>query len=387
MMVLRLILLLTTVLGALVASHVFIQRSLVRALGVKRPGARRLTLALAILLSLGFPTSMALLRSWPGALATGYHLVAAWWMGLFFHLLLALAAARLLLLVARRLGRPLPFRGIVLGAVAVAVAATALGAYRAAHPRVRRVEVALEGLPAAWRGRTIVHLSDLHLGHLRGPAFMERVARTVNALEPDAVLITGDLFDGLGGDFVACLGAVDALRSRHGTFAVTGNHELYAGAAPVLRRARLRLLRDEVVTIDGLQLVGVGYPGLSDEAALRRLAAALDDGRASVLLFHTPTSILQRGGDEVDRHVSTYWMPDTSCAVNRGLGVDLQLSGHTHAGQIFPLGLLTRLIYRGRDRGLHREGSFHLLVSSGTGTFGPPIRTAGQSEILAITLR
>ena len=88
-----------------------------------------------------------------------------------------------------------------------------------------------------------------------------------------------------------------------------------------------------------------------------------------------------------EEHSATYWAPDTSCELNRELGVDLQLSGHSHAGQVFPFGLLARLIYKGRHKGLHRDGPFQLYVSSGTGTFGPPMRTAGRSEIVAITLK
>lgn len=107
----------------------------------------------------------------------------------------------------------------------------------------------------------------------------------------------------------------------------------------------------------------------------------------SILLFHTPTSILKERKDEIAEHFETYWMPDTSCVLNRKLGIDLQLSGHTHAGQIFPFGILTHFIYQGRDYGLFQDGPFQLYVSSGIGTFGPPMRTAGRSEIVAITLR
>jgi hypothetical protein len=201
------------------------------------------------------------------------------------------------------------------------------------------------------------------------------------------VLITGDLFDGLGGDYPSFVDAIDTIEAVRGVFFVFGNHEIYSQTEPVLDRLKLRVLRDEVVVVDGLQIVGVGYPGLSDEEELARLRKELSDEMPSILLFHTPTDIVQRGEDIMARQFATYWGPDTSCTLNRELGIDLQLSGHAHAGQVFPFGLFTRLIYKGRDRGLHRDGSYHLYVSDGTGTFGPPMRTAGRSEIVAITLR
>ena len=108
--------------------------------------------------------------------------------------------------------------------------------------------------------------------------------------------------------------------------------------------------------------------------------------KPSILLFHTPTNADQMGNNKVEQHFSTYWRPDTSCSLSKALGIDLQLSGHTHAGQFFPFTLATRLIYGGRDRGLHTDGVFNLYTSRGTGTWGPPLRTGGPGEITVITL-
>ena len=94
-----------------------------------------------------------------------------------------------------------------------------------------------------------------------------------------------------------------------------------------------------------------------------------------------------RGGDKVDEHVSTYWSPDTSFSAARALGIDLQLSGHTHGHQVFPLGFVTRLIYGPAAWGLHTEDGFALFTTTGTGTWGPPMRTGDRSEIAVITLR
>lgn len=386
MMKIMLILLLLAVFGVLIGSHIFVQRSLLRAFNFEQLGLRWVILALTICLSLSFPLSMLLVKNWSNLFTENLFIFAAWWMALFINLFMAVAVGRLLCFLAGKAGHELTPKWVLLGAVLLAFLFTAYGVWRAGHPQVHRVKVEIQGLPEVWQGVSIVQLSDIHLGYLRGAAFMQRIAHTVNDLKPVAVLITGDLFDGIGGDFASFRDSMNLLDSKYGTFMATGNHEVYADANEVLDRADLHVLDGDVVELEGVQIVGISYPGLSGEKALLRLKKDLSTEIPSILLYHTPTDIMQRGEGQVDQHFSTYWRPDTSCALNRELGIDLQLSGHTHAGQIFPFGLVSNLIYRGRDRGLHRDGDFHLYVSGGTGTFGPPIRTAGRSEIVLITL-
>lgn len=386
-MVFRLILLLATVLGLLVGGHYLLYHSAVRALAIEPGALRKFLLALVFFLSASFPLAILLVKIGQNQFSSGIFVLAALWMGLFINLLLAAGLGWLAAGIFKFAGLRLDPRWIFVGAGGLAFLFTAWGVWRARSPEVRRIEVAIDGLPEYWKGRTVVHLSDLHLGHANGAGFMRGVARRVNALDPDLVVITGDLFDGMGGDFEACLPSIDSLQARHGVFFVAGNHEIYSQAGPVVAKTGLRVLDSEVVEAEGLQIAGVAYPGLASEAELEKFRGALSKEKPSILLFHTPTDIMQRGEGEAARHFSTYWTPDTACRLNRELGVDLQLSGHSHAGQIFPFGLLSHLLYRGRDRGLHQDGSFNLFVSTGTGTFGPPMRTSASSEIVVITLK
>ena len=254
-----------------------------------------------------------------------------------------------------------------------------------------QVDVSLENLPERWRNRTIVQLSDLHLGHFHTAASMQRLAERVNALAPDLVVITGDLFDGMADGRPEFVAPLSNLSSRLGVFFVTGNHEVYAGLRRCLglvEKAGIRVLFNEVVEVDGLNLMGVAYPGIKNKDEIRGLDHALDRSagqRPLILLFHTPTDIRQDGTQ--DRRTATYWRPDTSFALSRELGVSLQLSGHSHKGQVFPFGHITRWIYNGYDYGLHRVGGFSLFTSSGVGTWGPPMRTAAPPEIVVITLK
>ena len=265
----------------------------------------------------------------------------------------------------------------------VALAATgglaSYGVWRAFHPPVvNEVAVKLPGLPRALDGFTIIQLSDVHVGPLIQRRFMDAVVAQCNALKGDLVCITGDLVDGRVAHLAHAVGALDNLRSRHGTYFVTGNHEYYSGDdewAEALTRMGVTVLRNRHVRI-GEPGASFDLVGVDDWAARRSgfprersydLAAATagrDSSRASVLLAHQPAG----------------WREH---ALKAGMG--LQLSGHTHGGQFFPFNLVVSAIWE-HDAGLFREGDSHLYVSRGTGFWGPPLRVAAPPEIVKVTL-
>lgn len=378
------LLIVTTMLAALLGCHLLLYVSAVRAFGVPPGKWRTLALMLSVILALSFPVCVLSARAFGGPVFSGAFALASTWIGLAINLLIVMDLGWAVAGIWRLTRSPVPAVWIGVVAVAAALVFTAWGLWRAAYPVVTELEVPVAGLPEHWQGRRVVHLSDLHLGAIRGHGLLRQIRHHVDEIDPDLVLITGDIFDGPAGDYPSFLPGLDALAEGRPVYCVLGNHEMYNQTAPLLRQSRLRVVEDEVVDLDGLQLVGVSYPGLADEGAVEELRGQIDPRRPSILLFHTPTDIYQRTADS--GFVGTYWIVDTSCTLNRELGIDLQLSGHTHAGQVMPFGWLAQLIYHGRDRNLHRDGSFHLFVSGGTGTFGPPMRTAGRSEIAWITL-
>jgi predicted MPP superfamily phosphohydrolase len=149
-------------------------------------------------------------------------------------------------------------------------------------------------------------------------------------------------------------------------------------------------LDNEVVDLEGLQLVGISFPPFEGPRAAKnpiQLKGELDEGKPSILMYHTPTDVGHTKNNPRERHYETYWTPNTRFAFARENGIDLQLSGHSHKGQLFPFGFITRLTYKGYDYGLHKEGAFTLYTSSGVGTWGPPMRTGCTPEIVVITLR
>jgi predicted MPP superfamily phosphohydrolase len=242
-------------------------------------------------------------------------------------------------------------------------------------PAVKRVRVPMANWPAAWEGMTVVQLTDVHVGHSLGRDFLDDLVAQVNALEPDIVAITGDLVDGSVeylGEAVAALGN---LQARHGVYFVTGNHEYFSGVEPwltFLTSLGIRILRNERVALERqggtIDLAGIddwmaeGF-GNGHGADLPKALAGRDPQRPVILLAHQPRAVL-----EAARH-----------------GVDLQISGHTHGGQLFPFSLLVRL-QQPYVSGLHRHGPTWIYVSRGTGYWGPPMRVGAPAEITHLTL-
>jgi predicted MPP superfamily phosphohydrolase len=241
---------------------------------------------------------------------------------------------------------------------------------------IKQVRVQLRRLPRAQHGTRIVQLTDMHVGPTRGRAFVEEIVRRTNELSADIVAITGDLVDGSVNDLREAVAPLGDLRARFGVFFVTGNHEYFSGAeewSQELRRIGLRVLHNERVTIGegaaAFDLAGVDdysaqrYGGVPHSQALARALAGRDPQRELILLAHQPRSIV----------------------LGEPLGVGLQLSGHTHGGQMWPFNYLVRL-QQPFVAGLFRHGGSQIYVSRGTGYWGPPMRLAVPPEITEVTL-
>ena len=234
--------------------------------------------------------------------------------------------------------------------------------------RIRRVPVKLEKLPESWRGRTALVMSDLHLGNINGVRFARRISAMAKELHPDVIFIPGDLFDGTKAGPEKIAAPLFELAPPFGIFFVSGNHEEFGGSthyAESLKHAGFRVLDNERVTIDDLQVVGIPYEISNYPLRLRHflLSLHLKDGGASILLQHVPTRL----------------------PIVEQAGVSLQLSGHTHGGQVFPFSWITRRAFGKFTYGLQRFGSLQVLTSSGAGTWGPPMRVGTHPEVVLLT--
>lgn len=232
--------------------------------------------------------------------------------------------------------------------------------------RIEQVRLAVAGLPADRPLLRIVQISDLHLGLINRAAVLDDVIEKVRQLQPDLLVVTGDLLDAQRSHLEGLADPWRQLAPPLGKFAVVGNHEFYAGrdnAQEFLEAAGFRVLFNELVTVQGLQIAGVPDPAWGELQGDGRVLAAADPGRATLLLKHRP------------------WVE--ASALGR---FTLQLSGHAHRGQIFPFNLATGLAYPMQD-GLYRlDGGSWLYTSRGTGTWGPPMRLFSPPEITLIEL-
>ncbi|WP_280494265.1 metallophosphoesterase [Nocardia asiatica] len=396
---------------ALVGGHWYVWRRLVRDTTDAGSRARRAGTAVVVagpVLLLGAtaaellsaPFAVVRIIAWPGYL----------WGALFVYLLLALLVGEpIRRLALRRIdrdrrvsepavatavpaARPLPdsddpveqaevpatalsrrvFVSRVVGGAAVAAAATTvgLGAYGVLNgPTVKHVTVPLAKLPRRADGFRIAVVSDVHLGPILGRGFAERVVRTVNDTQPDLIAVVGDLVDGSVEHLRSAVEPLAGLRARHGAFFVTGNHEYFSGAEQWVEHVQelgMHLLANARTELPGFDLAGVNDVQGERTGQGPDFGKALGDrdrSRTAVLLAHQPVLI-----DDAVAH-----------------GVDLQLSGHTHGGQIWPGNYLAGLA-NPTVAGLERYGDTKLYVSRGAGAWGPPVRVGAPSDITVVEL-
>jgi len=294
--------------------------------------------------------------------------VAAVWLGALNFFVLASVAAWLAYGFVLASSVQFSSRSIAVATFGAAALVSGWGLTNAHWVRVKKIAVQLPNLPGAWRGRTAVLVSDLHLGHFRHRGFSHRIVRTIGSLKPDVVFIAGDFFDGTHVDARDVAAPWKYLRAAFGAYFVTGNHELFRDESLYLDALRLTgicILQNEKVVVDGLQILGVPYHHATNAGHFRSVLTQLtiDPQSASILLTHAPDHP----------------------AIAAEAGIGLQLSGHTHQGQFFPFSWITRRIYGQFTYGISRLGATQFYISSGAGTWGPPLRLGSQAEIVQIT--
>jgi hypothetical protein len=362
---------LTVALGIWAAMHGYVCWRLASVPWVAAHLSRRALVGTAAALWASYPLARFLNARRLETVGRPLEFVAANWIGVLFVLFSTLGIADGVMLGGWLLPGPAPLiRGWAGG---VALVLSVVGLVQGLRPPVvREYAVRLAGLPRERDGLVLVGISDLHLGTLIGGPWMARLVGRVNGLRPDVVLIAGDLVDGEVGPLEPLLPVLKTLRAPLGVWAVTGNHEFYAGldrSVRLLEAAGYTVLRDRWTEIvPGLVVAGVddlgarrqfGCPDRPVEKALANRPPG-----AAILLSHSP------------------WQADAAAAGGAGL----MLSGHTHDGQIWPFGYIVRLSYPLLG-GRYEVGGMPVIVCRGTGTWGPRMRLWRPGEIVRITLR
>jgi len=324
-----------------------------------------------LVLSVSFLIAALLSYRYANVFVSVVYKIAAVWLGFLNFLFWAACLCRIVALVVGLVAPSMvaaakPWIGTVLFGLALLM--SFYGLINAQRIRERRVTVALYNLPSSWQGRTALLISDLHLGNVNAAGFARRVAAIARRLNPSIVFVAGDLYDGSKTDPARVAAPLFDLSPPFGLYFCGGNHEDFGDSAnfsATIQRGGIHVLHNERVVVDGLQVIGVSYADSTYPAHLRTFLESLhlDAGPASVLLNHVPHRL----------------------PIVEQTGVSLQLSGHTHGGQLFPFTLFVRWAYGEFTYGLHRFGKLQVLTSSGAGTWGPPMRVGSDPEVVLIT--
>ncbi|MCX5791516.1 MAG: metallophosphoesterase [Elusimicrobia bacterium] len=299
-----------------------------------------------------------------GGLSDAFIWLGFFWLGAMFILVTVLLLCDLLFL-AVRFFRPGWRRALGASALILAAALIALAVFRgAALPEVRPVAITLRGLPAALDGFKIVQISDVHIGRIISVGKFRRMAALVNAARPDLIVFTGDITESGVEDPEGVCSVIRSMNASYGKAGVLGNHDSFAGpdnSAAFFEACGVKMLRfGKYEPVPGLQVAGVDSPRRGAPAARTPalLVSELSPSKPLLFLSHRPEMFEQ---------------------VLKGFPA-LALSGHTHEGQLYPFGLLERHLFK-YFYGLYREGGSSVYVTSGAGTWGPPMRLFTVSEL------
>jgi uncharacterized protein len=310
-----------------------------------------------VIVALCYPVSNFLIGFYSNSLIRGVYAVSASWLGISVYILILFA---IYLIMGIFIQIPVEIAGKVIFAVAFITGIYAV--FKATRLKIENLTIPLNGIESDIRA---VQISDVHIGPVRSKGFVKKLVDKILDLDPEVVFITGDLFDGsskLPDDIIKDFG-----RIKVPVLFIMGNHDFYQGFDEVLNyleTADIKILNFAVFEFNGLQIVGVPFSWKRKylEDSLEKIEFEKD--KHTILLYHLPREF----------------------QVSKDAGIDLQLSGHTHAGQFYPFNLFVKLMFP-YLRGLYENQGSYLYVSQGTGTLGPPLRLGSSCEITLINLK
>ena len=328
----------------------------------------RVVLAIVFgIFSVGYILASIIARWSDNLITRTFYVASAVWLGLIWYVAISAALSLICFALFNFFGVAVSQSLVETFFLSCAIGYTVYGLWGAYALRVKKINIQIQNLPDAWNGKSVIQISDVHLGHVHGDRFFSTVISLVTQQSPDAVFITGDLFDGMGGDFRYIVKDINRIKAPLGVFYIKGNHETYMDFSVVeslIQKTKILFLHDDIRVVQGMQIVGADYPKFGAKRELKYLVSRVDPTLPSILLWHEPVDI------------------ETA----KQAGISLVLSGHTHRGQMFPFELIARWVYKRYVYGLVVDGFFNHYTSSGVGTWGPPIRTGNRPEIVHITL-
>lgn len=341
---------------------------------------KKLYLIIFILLAATFITGKVLERNHSTIISDVMNIIGGFWLAFMLYGFLFFLLSDIFLPVLRISGIisadsiPLYRKWSYITVVTLSVLFIAGGFLNAVIPVVREYNIKINKPAGDTKNFRIAAVSDIHLGSIIRKRSMKKLSEMLRDADPDIVFLLGDIVDGEIGPVLRddLLSYFSCPECRNGVLAITGNHEFIGGSEttiPYIEKNGIRILKDEITEVEGgIQIIGrldrdgARFTG-SERKSLDSLMTHVDTSRPVILLDHQPLQINE----------------------SARLGVDLQLSGHTHNGQMWPLNYITRLVYD-VSYGYAKRGSYNIIVSSGFGLWGPRVRSGSRSEVLVINL-
>jgi predicted MPP superfamily phosphohydrolase len=309
-----------------------------------------------LLITVSLPLAVYLERVYPNILFKLFYTLSTLWLGILLFLLFLL----LIYEIVNIFYTP-PYGGeIILG---IALILSIISILNAKSVVIKEIEISLPNLE---KDITLVQLSDLHIGTIRNSKFLNNIVEKTNNLNPDVVLITGDMIDGASRLDTKIAEELEKIKAP--IYFVTGNHEVIEGIEKVysfLQKTKVNILKDEITSFDNIQIIGIEYKNKKEEVQKVLQKIKIDDSKPRILLYHDPKAF---EGIENEK-------------------INLALFGHTHNGQIFPFSLLVKAFYK-YPQGLYKVGdNSFVYVSPGSGTWGPYMRLGSKNEITLFKLK
>ncbi len=364
----RFFLFLGTVQSILFLGHWFLYKTLISFWGITHPAKLWAFRAALGALSISLIGSSLLSFRYSTLPVRYLYTASVSWLGIFYLLFLGSCLAWITCGVMKFFTLSFDRKFVMTILILFSLIMSLYGLWNATTIRIQTVTLPLPNLPEAWKDKTAVWISDLHLGHVRNNQFAQEIASKIQNLKPDIVFIGGDLFDGGEAmDLNHMVKPLSQISSTYGSYFVTGNHEEFYDNTPYLRAVRhagIKVLDNEKVDFDGLQIIGVGFRASRNQEQFREILKRLkiERDKPSILLKHSPYDL----------------------EIPRDEGISAQISGHTHRGQVLLFRFITSWIYKGYDYGLKKFGDLYVYTSSGVGTWGPPMRIDTEPEIVVI---
>ena len=348
-------------------AHSFVFKTSFKYLEINNPTIRTIVILVMAGLSLLFVVSIITSHIHYNKTIRFTYYLSAVWLGTFLNLLFFFLINRLIIVLTQWLDIAVDYRVLHIVVLIICLCYSIYAIINAKHLKIKRVKVRIKDLPEYWINKKAILITDVHLGAIYGKAFLKKMVNKINASSPDVIIIGGDLFDGSKGDNDAFIELLNALRSTHGVILIMGNHESYMNQeklTAITSQLNVQILDNKILNINNLQFVGINPYKADIKNGLDNISTKIDKNIPTILINHEPKNI---------QYAKT-------------IGTNLMLSGHTHKGQFFPFSFFTRLIYGKYHYGHIIENNFQLYTSSGAGSWGPPMRTFSNSEIVLIEM-